>query len=218
MHSWRVLILPYLEYQDVYDQYDLSQPWDSPANSKLANRTPGEYCCASSSSYYAIVGPGTAWPGTKAIEKEDIHDRAADTILIAEIDDALAECLGNLSIQWMQPADLAVDDFLNASGSANAITHVHFHPDLKAWGRHVLMADGTVRFAPETLPKTTLESLLTINGGEEIDVNRLGLPRPYQRTPRWKKVSAYAVLVFSIVVFLFATRRKAVEPPAPEKQ
>ena len=31
-HSWRVLILPYLEENELYNAYDFSQPWDSPRN------------------------------------------------------------------------------------------------------------------------------------------------------------------------------------------
>ena len=27
-HSWRVLLLPFLEQQPLYEQYDFSQPWD----------------------------------------------------------------------------------------------------------------------------------------------------------------------------------------------
>ena len=32
LHSWRTLILPYLEQQALYDKIDLSKPWDDPAN------------------------------------------------------------------------------------------------------------------------------------------------------------------------------------------
>ena len=34
-HSWRVLILPFLESSPVYDMYDFNEPWDGPNNSKL---------------------------------------------------------------------------------------------------------------------------------------------------------------------------------------
>ena len=29
LHSWRTLLLPYLEAGQIYEQLDLSQPWDS---------------------------------------------------------------------------------------------------------------------------------------------------------------------------------------------
>ena len=45
MHSWRVKILPYIEQQALYDQYDFSQPWDSPTNIKLLDQMPDCFCC-----------------------------------------------------------------------------------------------------------------------------------------------------------------------------
>ncbi|MFN3149382.1 DUF1559 domain-containing protein [Bremerella sp.] len=40
LYSWRVLVLPFLEEQDLYDQFDLSQPWDSAANLPLVEQVP----------------------------------------------------------------------------------------------------------------------------------------------------------------------------------
>ena len=42
-HSWRVLLLPYLGYRDLFDQYDFSQPWDSPKNLRLLDKMPAVY-------------------------------------------------------------------------------------------------------------------------------------------------------------------------------
>ncbi|MEL7264459.1 MAG: DUF1559 domain-containing protein [Planctomycetota bacterium] len=32
LHSWRTLILPYVEQQPLYDRIDLTKPWDDPAH------------------------------------------------------------------------------------------------------------------------------------------------------------------------------------------
>src|SRR5438067_2250340 len=32
LYSWRVLVLPYLEEQALYEQFDLDEPWDGPHN------------------------------------------------------------------------------------------------------------------------------------------------------------------------------------------
>src|SRR5687767_15769954 len=32
LHSWRTLILPFSEQKALYDQIDLTKPWDDPAN------------------------------------------------------------------------------------------------------------------------------------------------------------------------------------------
>ncbi|MCG8652934.1 MAG: DUF1559 domain-containing protein, partial [Pirellulales bacterium] len=36
MHSWRVLILPYLDEEDLYTQFNLTLPWDDPDNMSVA--------------------------------------------------------------------------------------------------------------------------------------------------------------------------------------
>ena len=47
MHSWRVLILPYLERRDLYEQYKFDEPWNGPNNSKLLASRPRLYICPS---------------------------------------------------------------------------------------------------------------------------------------------------------------------------
>ena len=41
--SWRVAILPYLDQNDLYQQFHLDEPWDSPHNLALARPTPSVY-------------------------------------------------------------------------------------------------------------------------------------------------------------------------------
>jgi len=36
-HSWRVLILPFLEQRALYEQYNFDEPWDSPNNRIVGN-------------------------------------------------------------------------------------------------------------------------------------------------------------------------------------
>lgn len=47
MHSWRVLLLPFLDQVELYEAYDFSEPWNGPNNSKLLNRIPKFYICPS---------------------------------------------------------------------------------------------------------------------------------------------------------------------------
>src|SRR5262249_28110992 len=37
LHSWRTLILPFLEEEKLYESIDLSKPWNDPANAKAFN-------------------------------------------------------------------------------------------------------------------------------------------------------------------------------------
>lgn len=43
LHSWRVLILPFLEAADLYREFRLDEPWDSPHNIQLLPRMPRSY-------------------------------------------------------------------------------------------------------------------------------------------------------------------------------
>ena len=69
MHSWRVLILPYLEQRALYDEYKFDEPWNGPNNGKLHSRVVECFSCptdeqtiSGQTSYVAVVGPETAWP------------------------------------------------------------------------------------------------------------------------------------------------------------
>ena len=41
--SWRVELLPYLGYEQLYREFKLDQPWDSPHNRALLPRIPDVY-------------------------------------------------------------------------------------------------------------------------------------------------------------------------------
>ena len=41
--SWRVQLLPYLEGQNIYEQFRLDEPWDSPHNKPLAKQMPAVF-------------------------------------------------------------------------------------------------------------------------------------------------------------------------------
>src|SRR5438874_420269 len=43
--SWRVSLLPYLQRGDLYNQFHLDEPWDSPHNIVLLDRMPDVYRC-----------------------------------------------------------------------------------------------------------------------------------------------------------------------------
>ena len=47
--SWRVMILPFLEQQALYEQFHLDEPWDSPHNLRLAETIPAPYLDSGSS-------------------------------------------------------------------------------------------------------------------------------------------------------------------------
>src|SRR6476620_4852071 len=48
MHSWRVLLLPYLDREDLYAKYRFDEPWDGPNNSQLHGQALKVFLCSSS--------------------------------------------------------------------------------------------------------------------------------------------------------------------------
>src|SRR5262249_50785851 len=106
MHSWRVLILPFLNEQALYSQYNMNEPWDSPQNMVVARRMPAVFACPADitaidnreTRYLVVVRKGTASPGATGITKHLLMDKAGQTVLVVE---PHASPIG-----WTEPKDL----------------------------------------------------------------------------------------------------------------
>jgi hypothetical protein len=160
MHSWRVLILPYLEQRQLFEQYDFSEPWDGPNNSKLAAQMPkvyafhGEYKPGlTTTNYLAVVGVQTMWPGNQPRQTADVTDSTDSTILVVEN--------AGQGIHWTEPRDLDFATMSFAVNSPNGISSKYLEPA-------VVMADGTLRKLQENISPEVLQAMLTANAGEEV--------------------------------------------------
>lgn len=127
LHSWRVLILPFLGGEDVYAKYDFSEPWNGPNNSRLQTELPewfaDRFRCLDGRSgrrmtnYFAVIGPQTLWPGTTSGVIEARMTEVAAEVLVIELPDS--------EVNWMEPTDISVADAIsrlaNLSGERGAI-------------------------------------------------------------------------------------------------
>jgi len=135
LHSWRTLILPYLEEQSLYSRIDLSKPWDDPANAELANARVHAFACPSISipqthtNYMAIVDPRGVFYSDASESATEGNGVKSQSIFVVEVD-------AQRAIPWMSPQD--ADPALVLSFSADKEFH---HQN----GRHVLMENGHVR-------------------------------------------------------------------------
>ena len=165
MHSWRVLILPYLDEQWLYDMYDFDEPWDSPANADVAASMPGVFRCAEDStiganvtSYMMIVGPGMISDGPGATAIEEIADGTSNTFMLVEV--------YNSGVNWSAPDDL---DSQQINFTINGIASPGIssgHPDVV----NAALCDGSVRAISDSTDPETVKAMATIAGGEATPV------------------------------------------------
>lgn len=164
MHSWRVLILPYIEQRVLYDKYDFSEPWDGPHNSLLAVQMPACYRCpsdggpstAGATNYLAVSGPQTIWPASGCTPFGQVKDGSSNTLAVLEV--------AGWNVPWMEPRDLpytALARGINPRAGFGASSR-------HARGAWAAFCDGHTAFLPDDAPVTDLQALATKDGGERL--------------------------------------------------
>ena len=154
-HSWRVAILPYIEQQSLYNQYNFDEPWDSENNLKVLKQMPALYrhpsapADSTNSSYFVFTGPSSIFDPQVAPTLVNILDGTSNTILAVE---------AKREVPWTKPDDIAFDP----GQPPPAIEG--YAPD----GSSVTLADGSARFLPKTLDPNILKALITARGEEVI--------------------------------------------------
>jgi hypothetical protein len=172
--SWRVLILPYLEQNPLWDQFHTDEPWDSPHNIRLIDDMPYSYQCPTHrpdrsiarrfTSYFALSAPGTAMSGPTPIRFDQVTDGTSRTLLLVESMQA--------DVPWTSPVDIdpRMGRLTNApsDSSTGPVT-----PHVRMRCLNAAAADGMIlgldpdRLRPLLLPASTMA------GGESLDFTRL---------------------------------------------
>lgn len=109
MHSWRVLLLPYLGYDELYSRYRFDEPWDGPNNRLLWDEPVAVYQCpddqtavsTGATSYVAVVGESAVWSGDTPSRAPFRSWVRPGRLLVVE--------LPNSGIRWSEPRDLSAD-------------------------------------------------------------------------------------------------------------
>jgi hypothetical protein len=164
LHSWRVLILPYLAADDLYKKIRLDEPWNSPHNREVFQKehTPMYFHCPSAAnpenetSYVMVVGANTISDGPHAVRIGDIKDGASNTILFVEIK--------NSGIHWAEPRDLNFNDMSFRVNDPDGRGVSSDHPR----GAFVKIVDCSGCIIPNNIDPKLLKALITIDGGEDV--------------------------------------------------
>lgn len=155
LHSWRTLLLPYLEQTNLYNSIDLNKPWDDPVNIAASKAVVMTYSCPSLRSndrtlsvYQVIDDPASAFPGATPLSLRRFTDGTANTWLVVETTESDA-------VPWMKPQDVSLSSLV-LPGSR---TH-------HAGGFNATFADGSVQFQPAPLDPANATSHMTPSGGD----------------------------------------------------
>ena len=163
MHSWRVLILPFLDSSSQnaqYSAYNLNEPWNSPGNRAATAAMPAVFACplaphrpaSGQTSHLALDGPRTVMNSRKPARWKDIIDSLSDTLLLIEVK--------NSQVHWTEPRDIDVSQ--GGLVAPGALTSLHGQGCLAAF------AGGNVQFVSEKTNAEVLQALWTIDGGEQV--------------------------------------------------
>ena len=162
LHSWRTLILPWLDQQPLYDKIDLSKPWDDPANAEVFKTIPLSYRCPSATlppnctGYLGVVGEHACFHPGRPRPITEIIDGTSSTMMVFEVAEENA-------VHWMSPLDASEEMVLNFATSGTP-AHTYAYEG----GNQVVLADGSVRFISGQIPPETLHALISIAGNDPV--------------------------------------------------
>lgn len=157
--SWRVDLLPYIEYDNLYKQIRLNEPYDSPHNRRFWSQMPITYASPGmdptlgQTRYQVFRGQNTPFNGQRQTFVS-ILDGTSNTIMIAE---------ASRPVNWMAPDDIS---FQQSPGGFQAF-------NLGSPGKSVFlvaMCDGSTRQIPKSIDPITLQSMITANQGETFNL------------------------------------------------
>lgn len=176
--AWSVFVLPYLEQQAIYDQLDLSEPFDSPRNAWAAAQILPVFVCPASTrgavlvngrgpcDYGGIYGERIQGPNQppkglmiydRAFRDTEVPDGLSTTLIVAE-DSAWPDG------QWINGRNVFDQAFpINRAPS--------FENDIRSQhggGAHATFADGRALFLQESMELSVLAALCTRAGHEVV--------------------------------------------------
>jgi hypothetical protein len=169
LHSWRVLILPYIEQNTLYEKIRKDEPWDSEYNKQFHSEVPSIFRCPSvprrdsgfqcrnchqkfivlsGGCYYSvIVGEEAAFNGSQKRTLDNITSGTSNTIFLVE---------RMTPVNWMDPTQEITYETAYKGININATGIGSFH----LGGVNVGFGDTTCHFINDDVDGRLLRTLL----------------------------------------------------------
>jgi hypothetical protein len=155
LYSGRVLLLPFMEQKGLYDRFDKTKAWDSPANLPLSKmalpvfQDPSGKIVPGQTDFLFVAGKGTAFePRPEGMSLADIVDGTSNTMCMIEVK--------NSGINWAEPRDLDFSQPMSLPPGN--------HPNINL----AVFFDGHTYGIAKNTPPQTIHALATRAGGEAI--------------------------------------------------
>lgn len=160
--SWRVHLLPFLGEEDLYQQFNLLQPWDNPSNLKLVAKMPSVFQTGTHQGRTSFCLLDTN-PSSSSRPRQVKLPLAVDITDAPETTALFFLAAPHRSSLWTAP-----DGLLEVSDSS---------PHLSlGWNKSVPLltatAAGDVLELPPQLHETKWKALLSLQGSERFDVTK----------------------------------------------
>jgi prepilin-type processing-associated H-X9-DG protein len=189
LYSWRVVILPYVEQQQLFNQFHLDEPWDSPHNKPLLAQMPKVFQSPAAnppdpySTYYQVFdGPGAAFNSDKGAGLKPFDPtgggmfgqpggqkpglalrRSANVIRFpASFTDGTSNTVLIVEAGDPVPWTKPADLPFNPNGPLPKLGGVH------GGNFNAAMGDGSVRYVSKGVSEKTVRAAITIAGGEML--------------------------------------------------
>lgn len=154
LYSGRVLLLPFIEQDGLYQRFDKSKAWNSPENEAISNTVIKTFLDPASTSkqaarsdYVFVTGAGTIFDGSKVVTFKDITDGTSNTIMLVETS------AGPNS--WAEPKEWDTNSGQTLPGNHNDVIITAF-------------ADGSVRSIRKQSLQQFMKPLTGRNDGQVI--------------------------------------------------
>lgn len=158
--SWRVHLLPYLDQNELYDQFHLDEPWDSKHNKALICKMPDVFKSPGvtdegKTAFHVFTGEGTYFSGTAGYELKPSEEEMESHKLLVILAGA------DTADYWTKPGGLEFDE----SDARKMLGEKREEPYLG------VLASGSIRQLPADISERQLAGLVLLNSdGEETEV------------------------------------------------